>query len=75
MLFRVSLWTGTGADKTKPDLCVDVIATVQVPLRGWHSPSSCSLHSFCQGKIGRLTDHQHFLGNGFPVPGKHFDGI
>ena len=29
-------------------LCVNVIATVQVPLTGSHSPSSCSLHSFCQ---------------------------
>ena len=25
--------------------------------------------------FGRLTDHQPFLGNGFPVPRKHLDGI
>ena len=35
-------------------LCVNVIATVQVPLTGSHSPSSCSLHSFCQDKIWHL---------------------
>ena len=54
MLIRVSLWTGTGAHKATPDLCVNVIATVQVPLTGSHSPSSCSLHSFCQDKIWHL---------------------
>ena len=48
MLIRVSLQTGTGADKATPDIWVNVIATVQVPLTGSHSPSSCSLHSFCQ---------------------------
>ena len=56
MLIRVSLWTGTGADSdmATPYLCVNVIATVQVPLTGSRSPSSCSLHSFCQDKIWHL---------------------